>query len=103
MRATRAAGVPLLAGTDANTFGFALHRELAALVEAGLTPAEALQTATTNPARFAGLDNEVGRIAAGYSADLILLDANPLQDIRNTNRIKAVILRGEAVRSRRAR
>lgn len=95
VRAMHAAGVPLLAGTDADTFGFALHRELAALVEAGLTPAEALQTAMTNPARFAGLDNEVGRIAAGYSADLILLDANPLQDIRNTNRINAVVRCGK--------
>ena len=95
LRAMRAAGVPLLAGTDTDTFGFALHRELEALVEAGLSPGEALQTATINPARFAGLENEVGRVVAGYSADLILLDANPLQDIRNTSRINAVILRGQ--------
>lgn len=95
LRAMHAAGVPLLAGTDTNTFGFALHRELEALVEAGLSPGEALQTATINPARFAGLEKEVGRVAAGYSADLILLDANPLQDIRNTSKINAVILRGQ--------
>jgi hypothetical protein len=95
LRAMHAEGVPLLAGTDSNAFGFALHRELEALVEAGLTPAEALRTATINAARFVGLENEVGRIAAGYGADLILLDANPLQDIRNTTRIDAVILRGQ--------
>jgi hypothetical protein len=95
LRAMHAAGVPLLAGTDTNSFGFALHRELEALVEAGLSPVEVLRTATLNPARFAGLQNEVGRIAAGYSADLIVLDANPLQDIRNTNKINAVILRGQ--------
>ena len=61
VRAMHAAGVPLLAGTDTDTFGFALHRELEAFVEAGLSPGEALQTATINPARFAGLENEVGR------------------------------------------
>lgn len=94
LRAMHAAGVPLLAGTDSNSFGFALHRELEALVAVGLSPGEALQTATINPARFAGLEKEVGRVATGYAADLILLDANPLQNIRNTSRINAVILRG---------
>ena len=95
LRAMHEAGVPLLAGTDSNSFGFALHRELEALVGVGLSPGEALQTATTNPARFAGLEQEVGRVASGYAADLILLDANPLHDIRNTSRIDAVILRGQ--------
>ena len=95
LRAMYSAGVPILAGTDANTFGFALHRELEALVAAGLTPVAALQTATVNPARFAGLETEVGRVAAGYAADLIVLDANPLKDIRNTTKINAVILRGQ--------
>ncbi len=94
LRAMHEAGVPLLAGTDSNSFGFSLHRELAALVAVGLSPHEALQTATINPARFAGLEKEVGRVATGYAADLVLLDANPLQDIRNTNGINAVILRG---------
>jgi hypothetical protein len=94
LRAMHAAGVPLLAGTDSSSFGFSLHRELEALVEVGLTPREALQTATINPARFAGLEKEVGRVATGYAADLILLGANPLEDIRNTRRIDAVILRG---------
>jgi hypothetical protein len=95
VRAMHAAGVPLLAGTDSNSFGFSLHRELEAFVEVGLSPRDALQTATTNPARFAGLEKEVGRVAKGYAADLILLDANPLHDIRNTSRINAVILRGQ--------
>ena len=95
LRAMHVAGVPLLAGTDSNSFGFSLHRELEALVAVGLSPGEALQTATTNPARFAGLEKEVGRVAAGYAADLVLLDANPFQDIRNTSRINAVILRGQ--------
>jgi hypothetical protein len=95
LRAMHAAGVPLLAGTDSNSFGFSLHRELEELVAVGLTARDALQTATINPARFAGLEKEVGRVATGYAADLILLDANPLQDIRNTSRINAVILRGQ--------
>jgi hypothetical protein len=95
LRALHAAGVPLLAGTDSNSFGFSLHRELEALVAVGLSPGEALQTATINPARFAGLEKEVGRVATGYAADLVLLDANPLQDIRNTSRINAVMLRGQ--------
>jgi imidazolonepropionase-like amidohydrolase len=95
LRAMHAAGVPLLAGTDSNSFGFSLHRELEELVAVGLTPRDALQTATINPVRFAGLEKEVGRVATGYAADLILLDANPLQDIRNTSRIDAVILRGQ--------
>jgi imidazolonepropionase-like amidohydrolase len=94
LRAMHDAGVPMLAGTDSNSFGFALHRELAALVRVGLSPGEALRTATTNPARFAGLEQEVGRIAPGYAADLVVLEANPLEDIRNTSRINAVILRG---------
>ncbi|HET9448807.1 MAG TPA: amidohydrolase family protein [Steroidobacteraceae bacterium] len=95
LRAMHEAGVPLLAGTDSNAFGFALHRELEALVEVGISPVEALQTATINPARFAGLEKQVGRVAPGYAADLVLLDANPLEDIRNTRSINAVILRGQ--------
>lgn len=95
LRAMLAAGVPLLAGTDTMGYGFALHGELERLVAAGLTPRDALQAATINPARFAGLEAAVGRIAVGYSADLVLLDANPLGDIRNTRKINAVILRGQ--------
>ncbi len=93
------AGVRLLAGSDAParrfTFpGFSLHGELELLVSAGLTPREALQTATLNPARFLGLEKDLGTIERGKLADLVLLNADPLTDIRNTQRIEAVILDG---------
>ena len=91
-------GVGLLAGTDTGDAyvlpGYALHDELASLVEAGLTPAQALRTATINPARFFNIEAQAGSIAKGQRADLVLLDANPLDDIRNTRKIAAVILRG---------
>lgn len=102
------AGVPILAGSDAGAFnsytypGFALHDELEALVDAGLTPAEAIRTATTAPASFMGLGDELGRIAPGYRADLVLLDADPLADISNTRTVSTVILRGEEVLDRAA-
>ena len=95
------AGVTLLAGTDipGGLFpGFSLHDELAALVEAGLAPIEALRTATSNPARVLGKEADVGTIAQGKSADLVLLDANPLDDVRNTRRIAAVIFGGKLYR-----
>jgi imidazolonepropionase-like amidohydrolase len=63
-------------------------------VQAGLSPMAALQTATRNPAEFLGLQKETGTIANGKIANLVLLDANPLQDIRNTRKIWAVILNG---------
>jgi imidazolonepropionase-like amidohydrolase len=91
-------GVPILAGTDTgNPFcfpGFSLHEELALLVIAGLTPVEALRSATLNPAKFFGLDQTLGTIEQGKIADLVLLDANPLLDIRNTQRINAVVSNG---------
>jgi imidazolonepropionase-like amidohydrolase len=96
--AMRKAGVQLLAGTDTgNPFcfpGFSLHEELALLVIAGLTPVEALRSATLNPAKFLGLDKTLGTIEQGKIADLVLLDANPLEDVRNTQRINAVISNG---------
>jgi imidazolonepropionase-like amidohydrolase len=93
------AGVPLLAGTDMGVRlvypGFSLHDELALLVErVGLSPREALGTATLQPARFFGEEAEGGTVAAGKRADLVLLDADPLADIRNTQRIRAVIREG---------
>ena len=98
VRAMRKAGVPILAGTDTgNPFcfpGFSLHDELALLVIAGLTPVEALRSATLNPATFFGLEQTLGTIEPGKIADLVLLDANPLDDIRNTQRINAVVLNG---------
>jgi cytosine/adenosine deaminase-related metal-dependent hydrolase len=91
-------GVRILAGTDTpNPYcipGFALHRELALLVEAGLTPADALRAATCNPAAFLGLTKDFGSIEAGKVADIVLLDANPLESIANTKRIHAVVRRG---------
>ncbi len=93
------AGVRILAGADApNPYifpGFSLHEELELLVEAGLTPLEALQTATINPAKFLGKENEIGTIEKGKLADLVLLEANPLEDIRNTTRIAAVVANGK--------
>jgi hypothetical protein len=92
------AGVKLLAGTDmpqAFVFpGFSLHEELALLVGAGLTPLQALRTATYNPAEFLGALDSLGTVERGKVADLDLLDANPLSDIRNTRRISAVIANG---------
>ncbi|HZF40936.1 MAG TPA: amidohydrolase family protein [Blastocatellia bacterium] len=96
--AMRKAGVQLLAGTDTgNPFcfpGFSLHDELALFVLAGLTPVEALRSATLNPAKFLGLDKTLGTIEQGKVADLVLLDANPLEDVRNTQRINAVVSNG---------
>lgn len=95
------AGVRFLAGTDVqNPFafpGFSLHDELSLLVEAGLTTLEALQSATINPATYLGTDRSFGTIATGKAADLLLLDANPIDDIRNTKRIAAVIIRGRLI------
>jgi imidazolonepropionase-like amidohydrolase len=93
------AGVPLLAGTDAmNPFcfpGFSLHDELGLLVESGLTPLAALQAATIRPAEFLGRTEELGAVAAGRRADLVLLAADPLADIHNTTQIQAVWLNGK--------
>jgi hypothetical protein len=94
------AGVELLAGTDTNPFnpvlpGWGLHQELALLVESGLTPMEALQTATRNPARYFGISSETGTLEEGKSADLVLLDADPLKDVHNTQKIRGVVLRGQ--------
>ncbi len=93
------AGVPFLAGTDTppGVFvfpGFSLHDELELFVQAGFTPREALQTATLNPAIYLGLDRELGTVEAGKLADLVLLDANPLERIGNTRAIAAVVTRG---------
>jgi imidazolonepropionase-like amidohydrolase len=96
--AMKGAGVEVLAGTDClNPYcfpGFSLHDELALLVEAGLTPMEALQAATRNAARYLGLADELGTIAKGKQADLVLLDADPLADVKNTTKIRAVVQDG---------
>jgi imidazolonepropionase-like amidohydrolase len=96
------AGVTLLAGTDvgipALIPGFSLHEELELLVAAGLTPLQALRTATINPARVLGRATSLGSIEVGKLADLVLLDADPLADIRNTQRIRAVVADGRLYR-----
>ena len=91
------AGVRIMAGTDLPPDGSALHEELELLVEAGLTPMEALQAATRNPAEFIGRLDSLGTVERGKIADLVLLDADPLADIRNTRKIRAVILGGRWV------
>ena len=92
------AGIPILAGSDTgNPFifpGTSLHKELEELVASGLTPRDALAAATTTPARFLGVSDSFGFVRAGYQADLIVLKQNPLDDIRNTRRIVAVVTRG---------
>jgi hypothetical protein len=98
VRALRDAGAGLLAGTDAPhplvLPGYALHEELAQLAAAGLTPYEALRTATVDAARFLGAGEEFGTIAPGQRADLLLLAGNPLEDIQATRRIEGVMARG---------
>jgi imidazolonepropionase-like amidohydrolase len=93
------AGIGILAGTDVlNPYvypGFSLHDELALLVEAGLPPMAALQAATSNAARFMGQLDRRGTIETGKVADLVLLDKNPLSDIRNTRSIQAIVLNGK--------
>ena len=92
------AGVKLLAGTDTpNPYtypGFSLHNELELLVKAGFTPMKALQTATLNPAQFLNLQDMLGTVERGKIADLVLLDANPLENIGHTQRIAAVVVSG---------
>ncbi len=95
VRALVGVGAPLMAGTDTPPLGFALHRELEELVGAGLSPYEALEAATVNPARFLARGPGAGMVVEGSPADLVLLDGNPLEDIGNTRRIAGVVRRGE--------
>ena len=94
-------GVPLMTGSDLGARdiypGFSLHDELALLVDAGLTPMAALQAATVMPAKFLGKEDLYGTIKIGKIADLVLLDANPLDSISNTQTIRAVIMNGSYV------
>jgi hypothetical protein len=97
-----AAEIPLLVSTEAYAgsiaiWGASVHDEMLQLVKAGASTAVALRAATLEPARALGRDRELGRVAAGYRADLVLLDADPLQDIENTRRIHAVIIGGRVL------
>jgi hypothetical protein len=89
-------GVPILAGTDGSyaVGGDSLHSELELLVEAGLTPLQAIQSASRDAAKAMGVSKKVGTIERGKMADLVVLDADPLMDISNTRKIDSVILHG---------
>ena len=97
----RDAGIPILAGTDAgylNSFnypGIGLHDELQRYVEAGLTPREALASATLTGPKFLGHADRYGAVAKGKSADILMLDANPLMDISATRKIRGVVTKGQ--------
>ena len=88
------AGVKMLAGTDGSFFGTSFHEELGEFVKAGLTPMEALQIATKNAAEYYGTSRTSGTVEQDKVADLVLLDANPLESIDNTKRIAAVVVNG---------
>ena len=91
------AGVGILAGCDMMIAGFCVHDELEAMVRGGMTPGAALQTATINPARYFGLQQTAGSVASGQRADLVMLDANPLTDIANVRKIRAVLVAGRLI------
>lgn len=109
LRPMHKAGVRIYAGSDAGAFnshvypGISLHEELIRFVKNGLTPAEALRTATLNPASFFGLEHSVGEIKPGFEADILLLSANPLDKIENTQAIEMVILDGKHILDRAMR
>jgi imidazolonepropionase-like amidohydrolase len=90
-------GNRFLAGCDGLVPGFCLHDELEWFTKAGFSPLQALQTATINPARFLGREDTQGSIEVGKRADLVLLAANPLLDIRNVAHIESVVVRGKLV------
>ncbi|MES1218396.1 MAG: amidohydrolase family protein [Bacteroidota bacterium] len=105
VKAFREAGVPIVAGTDAGTsgvvWGFSLHDEIELLVKAGLTTKEALVSATRLPATWLGIQDKTGTVEAGKYADLVLLDANPLDNISNTRKIAGVFVNGKWVSRKR--
>ncbi len=98
LKACSDAGVPILLGSDApqafNVPGFSAHREMQAMVKAGLTPWQVVESATVGPARFLGLAAESGTVEVGKRADLLLVDGDPLADVANIARISAVMLNG---------
>ena len=98
-----AGGVSIAAGTDAGGVpwgfpGYAMHDELERMVEAGLSPRDALHAATAGGAQLLGLERRIGRIAPGYAADVLLLRADPLADVRHTRELETVFLAGRALR-----
>jgi imidazolonepropionase-like amidohydrolase len=99
VRAMHSGGVPILAGTDTpNPYtypGFSLPEELHLLVVAGLSPKEVLELATRQAAEFLGVERDFGSVEPGKIANLVLLDANPLTDIGNIKKVRAVFIRGK--------
>ncbi|HVZ78999.1 MAG TPA: amidohydrolase family protein, partial [Gemmatimonadaceae bacterium] len=93
------AGVPLLPGTDEGVPGKSLDRELELYVMAGMTPMDALRAATSVSAHALGMDHVLGTVTPGLQADLLVLDANPLDDIRNVSQVQYVMKRGVMYRS----
>ena len=94
VKALNDAGAPLLIGTDTGAAGYNVHQELALFVEAGLSPYQALHAATVEAARYFDMQGKFGTVTEGASADLVLLNANPLEDISNAKDINGVMLRG---------
>jgi imidazolonepropionase-like amidohydrolase len=94
IRGLHRAGVPIVAGSDTGLVGFGLHRELELYAQAGMTPLEVIQSATIVSARAMGLDNDTGTVERGKRADLILIDGDPLQDIRALRNVRSVIANG---------
>ena len=88
------AGVKVMVGTDYIVAGLDVHREMEQLVRAGLSARQALAAATVTPAEYAGVSDKYGEISAGRAADMMLLEANPLEDVRNSRRIAAVVFNG---------
>ena len=101
VRLLKAAGVTLAVGTDADTPfappGLITHKEVEAFVDAGLTPLEAIGTGTKGAAQWAGVSDKVGTIEPGKVADLLILDRNPLENIRNTRAISKIVIGGRVV------
>ena len=96
VRALHEAGVTIVAGTDQAVPGHSLHREIELYVEAGFTPMQALQAATIVPARAMRLDKELGTVEAGKAADFLVIDGDPLADVRNLRRVETVVKGGRA-------
>jgi imidazolonepropionase-like amidohydrolase len=99
VRQMNEAGIPMMTGTDLMcpglVPGYSVHEEMAIWQEAGVPPADILRSATLVPIRFMGLEDRLGSIRAGKSASMILLRANPLEDVRNAQQIESVFLRGQ--------
>lgn len=88
------AGIMVNIGAHGQREGLASHWEMWSFARGGFSPMEALATATINPARYLGMDKDIGSLEAGKLADLVIIDANPLDDIRNTDRISHIMLNG---------